>query len=80
MLVSKCLVLRLCSMLIDLDSPAELRDLDVADIQEQEMGEFSRNVDQDWFPYHNKTVSLSYNVWLLCFLMCLTDVLARYNR
>ncbi|KIM81307.1 hypothetical protein PILCRDRAFT_89258 [Piloderma croceum F 1598] len=48
----------LAEALWNANSPAELQDLDVADIQEQEMGEFSRNVDQDWFSYHNKTMFL----------------------
>ena len=43
------------------DMPTELQYPDTADVQEQEMGDSSRDADHDWFPYNTKTVSTGCN-------------------
>ena len=43
------------------DMPTELQYPDTADVQEQEMGDSSRDADRDWFPYNTKTVSTGCN-------------------
>jgi hypothetical protein len=53
----------LSSPLTNSDLLSELQDLNAAEIQEQEMEDLTIDMDQDWFPYNNKTVSYYQLMW-----------------
>jgi hypothetical protein len=56
---------------------SELQDIDAADLVEHEMGDFNGGIEDEWYPYDNKTVCIriQLSTSIHSMLIYFTDVL-----